>query len=171
MKKEVYKELIDDGLYEDDDVDTQKDKYLTFAVGVESYGLAIYHVTEILGIQEITKVPDMPDSVKGVINLRGKVIPVMDVRIRFNLEPVPYNDRTCIVVTDTDDLQTGLIVDTVSEVVDIPMDQIDPPPRSFSGGNHGYVQGLGKVENNVKILLDIKKTLITEGTNQSIAAA
>ncbi len=146
-------------VYSDEDEDTQKDKYLTFAIGTESYGLEIYSITEILGIQNITTVPDMPECIKGVINLRGKVIPVMDVRKRFHMESVEYNDRTCIIVTDTEDMQMGLIVDTVKEVVDIPTDSIDPPPRVANQSANNYVQGLGKIGKEVKILLDIHKTL------------
>ncbi len=145
--------------YADEEEDTQKDKYLTFAVGNESYGLGIYSVTEILGIQDITEIPDMPDCIRGVINLRGKVIPVMDIRKRFHMEMAVYDDRTCIIVIETDDQPMGLIVDTVKEVLDIPPELIDPPPGMGIHSKHDYVQGLGKIGNEVKILLDIHKTL------------
>ncbi|MCK5232258.1 MAG: purine-binding chemotaxis protein CheW, partial [Desulfobulbaceae bacterium] len=97
--------VLDD--YDEDDEDTQKDKFLTFQVGTEEFGISIRHVTEIIGLQKITDVPDMPGFIKGVINLRGKVIPVMDVRSRFKLESREYDDRTCIVVVDIKDKSVG----------------------------------------------------------------
>ena len=106
--------------------DTQKDKYLTFHLGSEDYGIEIRHVTEIIGIQKITVIPEMPDYIKGVINLRGKIIPVMDVRIRFRLPERAYDERTCVVVVNIRDAAIGLVVDTVSEVADIPESQIEP---------------------------------------------
>ena len=99
MTEETKSIELDDDLY-DDDEDTQKDKYLTFHLAGEDYGIEIAFVTEIIGIQKITDVPDMPEFIKGVINLRGKVIPVMDVRIKFNLEARDYDERTCIIVVD-----------------------------------------------------------------------
>ena len=150
---------LDDDLF--DDEDTQKDKYLTFRIASEDYGIAIANVTEIIGIQSITEIPEMPDHIKGVINLRGKVIPVMDVRIRFKLAPREYDERTCIVVVEIDGTSIGLVVDTVNEVADIPEDQVEPPPKSKrKGGN--YIQGIGKIGKEVKILLDINKILYEE---------
>lgn len=96
-----------------------KDKYLTFKVHDEDYGIEIRYVIEIIGIQKITQIPDMPSFIKGVINLRGRVIPLIDIRLRFNLEEIEYGNRTCIVVVAVGDAYFGLIVDTVSEVVDI----------------------------------------------------
>ena len=148
---------LDDDLY-DDDEDTQKDKYLTFRIASEDYGIAIANVTEIIGIQSITEIPEMPDYIKGVINLRGKVIPVMDVRLRFKLPPREYDERTCIIVVEIDTTSVGLVVDTVNEVADIPEEQVEPAPKSkHKGGN--YIQGLGKIGQEVKILLDINKVL------------
>lgn len=146
----------DDDLY--DDEDTQKDKYLTFRIGSEDYGIAIANVTEIIGIQSITEIPEMPDYIKGVINLRGKVIPVMDVRIRFKLKPRDYDERTCIIVVEIDGTSVGLVVDRVNEVADIPEDQVEPPPKSKRKGG-SYIQGIGKIGKEVKILLDINKIL------------
>ncbi len=151
--------FVDDDLYDDEDEDTQKDKFLTFKVGKEDYGLEIYHVTEIIGIQKITEVPDMPDYVKGVINLRGKVIPVMDVRKRFKFEEREYDDRTCIVVVNINDTSLGLVVDTVKEVSDIPESQIEPPPDLAEGNRQFFIRGLGKVNDDVKILLDAERLL------------
>src|SRR3990172_5823963 len=102
---------------EEIDEDTQEGKYLTFTMGKEEYGIEIHNVTEIIGIQSITDLPDTPDFVKGVINLRGKVIPVLDVRLRFKMEEKAYNDRTCIIVVNIRNMSVGLIVDTVSEVL------------------------------------------------------
>lgn len=99
--------------------DTQSGKYLTFPLGNEVFGIEIKYITEIIGIQTITIVPEVPKYVKGIINLRGKIIPVVDVRLKFNKEEAEYNDRTCIIVIDIKDITIGLIVDCVSEVVDI----------------------------------------------------
>jgi len=150
---------LDDDLF--DDEDTQKDKYLTFHIATEDYGIAIANVTEIIGIQRITEIPEMPDYIKGVINLRGKVIPVMDVRLRFKLPPRDYDERTCIIVVEIDGSSVGLVVDTVNEVADIPEDQVEPPPKSKRKGG-SYIQGIGKINKEVKILLDINKILYEE---------
>lgn len=151
------KAILDDDFYDEDDEDTQKDRFLTFTVGREDYGLEIRHVTEIICIQKITDVPDMPDYVRGVINLRGKVIPVMDVRKRFRIEERAYDDRTCIVVVNINDTAVGLVVDTVKEVVDIPPKQIETPREVIEGTTQRYIKGLGKVGTDVKILLDVAR--------------
>jgi purine-binding chemotaxis protein CheW len=103
----------------------------------------------------------MPDYIKGVINLRGKVIPVMDVRKRFKLQEREYDERTCIIVVEIDGTSVGLVVDTVNEVADIPEDQVEPPPKSKHKGG-SYIQGIGKIGKEVKILLDINKILYEE---------
>ena len=160
--------VLDD--YDEDDEDTQKDKFLTFQVGTEEFGISIRHVTEIIGLQKITDVPDMPGFIKGVINLRGKVIPVMDVRSRFKLESREYDDRTCIVVVNIKDKSVGLVVDRVSEVSDIPESQIEPPAQIGSGTASRYIQGMGKIGEEVKILLDVDK-LLYEDELESISQA
>jgi len=163
--------ITEDDLDDDEeDEDTQKDKFLTFTVGKEDYGLEIYHVTEIIGIQKITEVPDMPDYVKGVINLRGKVIPIMDVRKRFKFEERAYDDRTCIVVVNINDTSLGLVVDTVKEVSDIPENDIQPPPDIAEGNRQFFIRGLGKVDEEVKILLDAEK-LLSKGELSQVNAA
>jgi purine-binding chemotaxis protein CheW len=134
--------------------DTQEDKFLTFFVNKEEFGIEIRHVTEIIGIQTITEVPDMPHYIKGVINLRGKVIPVMDVRLRFGVEERVYDDRTCIIVINIDEQPVGLIVDRVSEVLDIPKSEVEPPPNVKRGESSRFIKGMGKVEDRVKILLN-----------------
>ena len=169
MTENKEKTGMTEDLLDEDEEDTQRDKYLTFAVGREDYGIAICHVTEIIGIQKITEVPDMPEHVKGVINLRGKVIPVMDVRLRFRMEQRDYDDRTCIVVVDVNNAAIGLVVDTVKEVADIPANQIEPPPDVSDGNRQLFIQGLGKVGDEVKILLDVGK-LVRKDEMPSIPA-
>lgn len=136
--------------------DTLKGRYLTFSVGNESYGIEVRHITEIVGIQAITEMPELPYYIKGIINLRGKIIPVMDVRLRFGKEPKDYNDRTCIIVIDIGDLTFGLIVDAVSEVITIPEEDIIVPPKL---GSNRYIKNIGKVGDDVKLLLDCEKLL------------
>lgn len=142
--------------------DTQEGKFLAFKLSGEEYGLEIRYVTEIIGMQKITDLPDMPLFVKGVINLRGKVIPVIDVRLRFGVEEREYDDRTCIIVSDINSASVGLIVDSVNEVLDIPENQIDPPPKIQQGSESRFIKGLGKVEDEVKIILDVNKFLFDE---------
>ncbi len=141
------------------DEDTQKGKYLTFCIGNENYGIPIKFVTEIIGIQAITDVPELPNYIKGIINLRGKIIPVMDVRLRFKKEAKEYNDRTCIVVVDINEISVGLIVDQVDEVLAIPESDIVPPPDPGTGFNTRYIQAIGKVGEGVKLLLDCERLL------------
>lgn len=149
--------------------DTQKGKFLTFSVGRESYGIEIKFVTEIIGIQDITIVPELPDYVMGIINLRGKIIPVIDVRLRFKKEAKEYNDRTCIVVIDIKETSVGLIVDKVDEVINIEDDSIVLPPDTKMGFHSNFVSGIGKVDNKVKLLLDCDK-LLNEGELENINA-
>ncbi|MEE9553962.1 MAG: chemotaxis protein CheW, partial [candidate division Zixibacteria bacterium] len=132
----------------------QEDKFLTFPLAEEEYGIDIRHVTEIVGIQNITGLPDAPLYVRGVINLRGKVIPVIDVRIRFAMEARDYDDRTCVIVVDVEDSSVGLIVDSVSEVIEIPKANIEPAPSVRNGKGSDFIWGLGKVDNEVMILLN-----------------
>lgn len=153
---------MEDDFYDEDDEDTQKDKFLTFTVGKEEYGIEISFVTEIIGIQKITDVPDMPGYIKGVINLRGKVIPVMDVRLRFRMPEREYDDRTCTVVVNVNGASVGLVVDTVREVADILENQIELPPEVAESSTQGYIKGLGKVGDEVKILLDVEKLVRKE---------
>jgi purine-binding chemotaxis protein CheW len=155
MAEHNLQENLDTELY---DENAMEGKFLTFHLAEEDYGIAIEYVTEIIGIQKITEVPDMPDFVKGVINLRGRVIPVMDVRIRFAMPPRDYDDRTCIIVVNIDDKSIGLVVDKVNEVADIPEDHIEPPPNASRQGNN-YIYGIGKMDDEVKILLDINRLL------------
>ncbi|URN94982.1 MAG: chemotaxis protein CheW [Candidatus Pristimantibacillus lignocellulolyticus] len=138
--------------------DEQKDKYLTFNLGEESYGIEIRYVIEIVGIQDITVVPEVPQYIKGIINLRGQIIPVMDVRLRFKKLFQQYNDRTCIIVVQIQHIVIGLIVDKVAEVVSIPLSNIVPPPEYTQISNQ-YIQGIGKLNDEVMLLLDCNKLI------------
>lgn len=142
--------------------DTQKDKFLTFSLGNEFYGIEIRYVTEIIGIQPVTEVPELPEYIRGIINLRGKIIPVMDVRLRFKKPPRVYNDRTCVIVVDIRGISIGLIVDSVSEVLSISNEDIVSPPDVGKGLNKRYIKGVGKVGNDVKLILDCDRLLDEE---------
>lgn len=132
--------------------------YLTFNIAGVGYGIEICHVIEIIGIQEVTRVPDMPDYMTGVINLRGKVIPIIDIRRRFRMAERTYDERTCIIVVNIEDNLTGLVVDNVSEVVSIEAEQIEPAPETGKDGSC-FISGMGKIEDQVRILLQVE-TLI-----------
>ncbi len=151
-------DLEEDALYLEDE-DTQKDKYLTFHLAGEDYAIAVKHVVEIVGLQRITEVPDTMTFVKGVINLRGKIIPVIDVRLRFRLEARTYDERTCIIIVDIGEATVGLIVDKVSEVMDIPENQVSPPPKTTKGSRNRYIQGFGRTDDQVKLILNVEMLL------------
>ncbi len=133
-------------------------KYLTFMLSGEEYGLEILKVREIIGVMEITKVPQTPEYVQGVINLRGKVIPVIDLRAKFQLPRTEYDAETCIIVVDIG-MMMGIIVDTVQEVYDISDASIEPPPALGGSVDTTFILGMGNVEDAVKLLLDIDKVL------------
>lgn len=145
-----------------DEEDTQRGRYLTFAVGEELYGIEISFVTEIVGIQPITSLPEAPDYMKGIINLRGKIIPVIDIRLKFKKLPKEYDDRTCIIVIDIQDVTVGLIVDNVAEVLMIEDGNISTPPDLRAGLQNRYLAGIGKVGNDVKLLLSCEKLFLEE---------
>ncbi len=147
-------------LFAMDEEDTQKDKYLIFSLGEEQFGLEIKYVMEIIGIQPITEVPELPSYIRGIINLRGKIIPVMDVRLRFKKEFKEYSDRTCVIVIQIEDIAMGLIVDAVEEVLSIPDSEVVSLPEIKQNTNR-YIKGVGKVGDEVKLLLDCTK-LLTE---------
>ena len=134
--------------------DTQKGKYLTFILGEESYGIGIEHVIEIIGLLPITVVPELPDYIKGIMNLRGRIIPVMDMRLRFRKTFVAYDERTCIIVVEIGDNSVGLIVDRVSEVITIADEDIVDQPMLSAGTSNRYIKRIGKVGSDVKMLLD-----------------
>ena len=138
-------------------------KYLTFALAHEEYGLEILKVREIIGYIDVTAVPQTPHYVKGVINLRGQVIPVVDLRAKFGMETTDVTDETCIIVVEIvhadRKFSTGIVVDRVQEVLDIPGDSIEEAPQFDSSVNTSFILGMGKVGDAVKILLDIDKVL------------
>ena len=138
----------------DEDADTIADMYLTFDLGQEEYGVSIAGVTEIVGMQRIMPIPDMPRYLRGVINLRGKVIPLMDVRLRFEMPERAYDERTVIIVMDVDDAPVGLIVDGVREVREIPADHIDRRGQVGRNGGRSVIAGIGQVGDQVAVLLD-----------------
>ena len=154
-------ESVDDVfLVDDEGGNTQADKYLLFNIGEEVYGIAVAHVTEIIEMQKVTEIPDMPDFVKGAINLRGKANPVIDLRLRFGMSERAHDDRTCIIIVNIDGASLGFIVDTVAEVHDIMETDIDPPPnfRSEESRNQ-YISDLGNIDDRVTILIDTQKIL------------
>jgi purine-binding chemotaxis protein CheW len=143
---------------------TEKEgKYLTFALGPEEYGLEILKVREIIGYMDITAVPQTPDHVKGVINLRGQVIPVIDLRAKFGMETAEVTEQTCIIVVETTrgnrNFSTGIVVDRVQEVLDIAGENIEEAPQFGSNVNTDFILGMGKINETVKILLDIDEVL------------
>lgn len=138
-------------------------KYLTFVLGDENYGIPILKVKEIIGMMEITKVPRTPDFIQGVINLRGKIVPIIDLRLKFKLEKMEYNERTCVIVVEVkvNDVTKfmGIAVDSVSEVVTITKDNIEPPPEFQTDIEEAFLEGMGKVKDKVIMLLNIEKVL------------
>lgn len=149
-----------------EDENTMEGKYLTFRMGNEIYGLPIEHVIEIIGVQQITKVPDMEEHVRGVINLRGQVIPVIDVRCRFDMEPREYDDRTCVMVTHLKGISIGLIVDTVEEVRDIKPEVISNAPSVATAQSGQYIKGIAQCEGDLVItILNLKRLLYSSQEN------
>ena len=138
-------------------------KYLTFILEKEEFGIGILTVKEIIGMMSITPIPRTPDWVLGVINLRGKVIPVVDLRLKFEMQPRPFDERTCIVVVEVGSdrglLSIGLVVDSVNEVANIREDEIEHAPKFGAELDTQYIMGMAKIGNQVKILLDINQVL------------
>jgi purine-binding chemotaxis protein CheW len=149
-------------------------KYLTFTLAGEEYGIGILKIKEIIGMMSITSVPQTPSFVKGVINLRGKVIPVVDLRLRFAMDAIDYNDRTCIIVVEiggSTDIVIGIVVDSVSEVLNIKSEDIEDTPTFGTSLNTDYILGMAKMEGKVKILLDIDTVLSREDIHMLQRAA
>lgn len=159
MAEEVKEELMEE--------DSQKGKFMTFQTGKEYFGISISYVNEIIAMQPITTIPEVEDYIKGLINLRGKIIPVIDVRVRFKMEPKEYTDRTCIIVINVKSTVIGLIVEKIAEVDTIMDDDIVPPPtlghREYE--HNKYVYGLARTENSVKLLIDPEKLIKQEDLN------
>jgi len=156
MEKEVAAEIDQD--------DDQQGMYLTFELDNEYYGLWIGYVTEIIGILPFTEVPELPAYVRGIFNLRGRIIPLMDLRLRFQKKFIAYDERSCVIVIDVEDNTVGLIVDSVSEVIAFEEADIIEQPMLSSGVSNQFIKSIGKVGNEVKLLLDCDKLL----SNQDI---
>jgi purine-binding chemotaxis protein CheW len=141
-------------------------KYLTFSLANEEYGIGILKIKEIIGMMPITSVPQTPSFVKGVVNLRGKVIPVVDLRLKFGIPAIDYTERTCIIVVEisgqTGAIKIGIVVDAVSEVLNIKAEDIENTPAFGTRVNIDYILGMAKMGGSVKILLDIDKVLSTQ---------
>lgn len=154
MAEETELEMIEE--------DAQKGKFMTFQTGREHFGISIKYVNEIIVMPPITAIPKVEDYIKGLINLRGKIIPVIDVRARFKMEPIEYTDRTCIIVISVESTVIGLIVEKIAEVDVIEDDDIVPPPSlgRKDSEQSKYVYGLARVGNIVKLLLDPKKLIM-----------
>jgi purine-binding chemotaxis protein CheW len=142
--------------------DAQKDRFLDFLVGNEAYGIEIRYVTEIIGIQSITEMPEMPSYVKGIINLRGRIIPLIDVRLRFGKDPKAYDDRTCVIVVGIGGFSYGLIVDSVSEVLTIPEESISPLPGINTSSGNKFVKLIGKTQGGIVLIVDCERLLTSD---------
>lgn len=147
---------------DDCDEDSMKDRFLTFLTGEGTFGVEIQYVMEIVVIQPITRMPEMPDYIRGLMNLRGSIIPVLDTRIRFHLPQKEYDDQTCIIVIDAGSIPIGLIVDSVSDVLTIPSEDVVKTPEVSCKGNQRYVKNIGKAGGQVVMLLDYEKLMNEE---------
>lgn len=144
------------------EVEDRGGKFLTFFLSDEEYGLEILKVQEIIGMMDITAVPRTPEFIRGVINLRGKVIPIVDLRLKFGMEPAEQTDETCIIVVRAAGVEMGIVVDRVSEVLDIAGENVEDPPSFGEEVNTDYILGIGKSEGRIKLLLDIDRVLSTK---------
>ena len=149
--------------------DTLHGKYLTFFLDQECYGMEISFITDIIQMQPIATLPEVKHYVKGIINLRGEIIPVMDVRLRFGKPEIAYNERTCVIVARTGVLCVGLIVDSVSEVIKIPDDGISQPPK-INGSSNRFIKSIGKVGQEIKLLLDFEKLVADDEFDSMVRA-
>ncbi len=151
------------------DLEYLQGKYLTFRLASEEYGLQILKVREIIGVMDITRLPRTPDFVKGVVNLRGKVIPVIDLRLRFGMPAKEYDEKTCIIVLDVREgdvnILMGIIVDSVSEVLNVTLDEIEPTPNFGITLDTAFIMAMAKGKGTVRALMNIDKVLTTEELN------
>lgn len=159
--KSLKRSLMDDTFF------NNKNSYLTFSLEEDVYGISIISIKEIIGMQSITKVPGMPKFITGIINLRGKIIPVMDLRTRFEKPVVAYNDRTCIIIVEMDNVSLGLIVDTVLEVVNIEEEKITLPPK-INSYDSNFINKIGQYQDKVALLLSCDKLLTQTEINKII---
>jgi purine-binding chemotaxis protein CheW len=141
------------------ELDTAGGKFLSFFLGKEEYAFEILKVQEIIGLMPITPVPNMPKYIRGVLNLRGKIVPVMNLRSRFNLPEVEDTSETCVIVVQEKQYQVGVVVDKVSEVADIETEQIEEVPSVGVIGKNEYLAGIGKVKDSVKMIVNVNKVL------------
>lgn len=160
-KQDVVVASEEEMAFEEENAIEDAKQYMTFKSGSEYYGIELKYVNEIMGIQPITAIPEVEDYIRGLINLRGKIVPVIDVRIRFKQEPFEYNDRTCIIIVNVKNTVIGLIVETIADVVTIKDKNIEAPP-SLTTTKDKYVYGFGKVNDEVKLLLNPEKLIRDE---------
>jgi len=139
--------------------DIMKNKYLTCFIEEQVYGISIVDVVQITGMQEITEIPEFPYYAKGVINLRGTIVPIIDLRLRLKKEGAQYDERTCIIITNIEGLYIGFIVDSVNDVTNIFEDDISAPPQMGNGYVNTYITGIAKLNNEIVVLIDLKKVL------------
>lgn len=158
------------GFSDEEEEDFQQAKYLTFLIQNKYYAFPIAAVKEIIEVQDITAVPEVPSYCKGIINLRGAIIPIVDVRLRFKMPETEYTERTCIVVVTIGELLIGFVVDTVDEVIDIDNENIAPPPAIKTDKSSKYITGVGKVNGKIVMLLDANK-MLNEEDIESMASA
>jgi purine-binding chemotaxis protein CheW len=159
-----------DELYAEEE-DSQRGRYLTFTLDKDVFGISIRFVTEIIGVQSITRVPETPDFIKGIINLRGKIIPIVDVRLKFGKPEAAYTERTCIIVTEANDMTVGLVVDKVDDVLTIPDESLAAAPDGGLGFDVMYIEGVGNIGDNVLLLLDLEKFLRPDEASAASSAA
>ncbi len=148
---------------------TSQIKLLTFRAGDATYGIELSHVTEIVGIQPITEVPEVPPCIKGIMNLRGRIVPVMDLRSKFGWEEVPYHDRTCIIILDVLDQMVGLVVEAVSEVLPVQRGDIHPAPGFKSDVEAAWLKGIVQANGGIQLVLDCERLLGLEPMEQEPA--
>jgi purine-binding chemotaxis protein CheW len=161
MATDIWKKFEDSAVEEDNEAQSNEHKYLTFLIAGQYFAFSIYDIETIIEIQEIFPIPEFPEYAKGIINLRGLIIPVIDIRLRFHKPETEYNERTCIIIVAIGKIQVGFIVDTVDEVVDIDNSNISPLPKI--GGGTGdmakYITGVGKAKGKIIMLLAANKIL------------
>ena len=150
------------------EINSTSEKYLTFLIDKQFYGFHIDSVVEIIEMQEITPVPEFPEYAKGIINLRGTLIPVIDVRLRFSKNEAEYNERTCIIILNLNEIQTGFIVDTVDEVVDIDKADISGVPKLADKNARKFIQGVGKVDKKKIVMLVDAMKMLSDSELQSL---
>lgn len=149
-------------------VDSLQDRYLVFQLGDDIFGFEIEYVTEIVAIQPITPLPETEPYVKGIMNLRGEIITVIDMRLRLRKTPVEYNDRTCVIITRANGKTVGLIVDSVSEVLNIKKEDIAPSPENDTGVQSKYIMGISKSSDRVILLIDCQKIVTNDLTPDNV---